>query len=412
MVVENCDYLRDARVRKEAKALTTAGYSVSVICPKQTSAPWHQVIDGVSIYRFPFWRAFGRASDYFLEYACAMLAIAVLTIIVLIREGFDIIHTANPPDLIVPVTSVYKLTGKSVIYDQHDLCVELYEAKFGRASGWLRRILLWMERYSYRVADHVVVTNESYKRVAMERGLLCESKITVVRNAPETRTLNPLDVDWELRNKSPNIITFAGATGSQDGLDQLCRALHHLRFDLCRDDFYCIVVGDGDALQKTKVLARDLCIDDKMWFAGWVSDEDTYTRYISTSDICVSPSPSDTYNDRSTFIKIMEYMAAGKPIVAYDLLETRRSAQGAALYARPNNAREFAEKIARLMEDSALRRAMGEIGVLRINQKLAWKYSVVNLLKAYEKVIKSRQSVRLWARSQEESRSSAGEKVR
>jgi len=66
-----------------------------------------------------------------------------------------------------------------------------------------------------------------------------------------------------------------------------------------------------------------------------VSDLDVYFRYLATADICVAPEPSNQYNDESTFVKIMEYMLAEKPVVAFDLPETRFSAEGAASYASP-----------------------------------------------------------------------------
>jgi glycosyltransferase involved in cell wall biosynthesis len=389
MVVQNCPYARDPRVRNEAKALAAAGYHVTVICPSQGNEPLRNTVDNITIYRFPAWRGAKGTLGYVVEYAAAMLAITVLTVVVLVREGFDIIHVANPPDCIVPLLSIYKLMRKSIVYDQHDLCLELYEAKFGRANHLISKLLLLLEQYSYRLADHVIVTNESCKEIAIQRGRLQESQVTVVRNGPDLTNYNTVDVDRELRRTSPNIITFAGVIGIQDGLDHLCRALDYVRHDLGRNDFYCFVLGDGDALQVIKTLAQDLRIDDKMWFAGWIGDTDTYTRYISISDICVSPGPLNSYNERSTFIKIMEYMAAGKPIVAYDLLETRRSAQAAALYAHPNDVRDFGDKVARLMDNPVLRRSMGETGLRQIHERLAWKYSAENLLKAYQAVIKS-----------------------
>jgi glycosyltransferase involved in cell wall biosynthesis len=242
---------------------------------------------------------------------------------------------------------------------------------------------------SYKLADHVIVTNQSYREIAMSRGQQSESKITVVRNGPELERLQALGVNEELRKRSPNIIAFAGVTGYQDGLDYLCRALSSLRFDLGRKDFLCIVLGDGDALADIKRLAHKLGIDDQIWFAGWVSDSDVYFRYLSTADICVAPEPSNMYNDHSTFVKIMEYMLAGKPIVAFDLPENRVSAEGAALYATPNNHREFAAKLAELMDDKALRHSTGELGRRRIKTTLAWQHSIACLLAAYDVVSKT-----------------------
>jgi glycosyltransferase involved in cell wall biosynthesis len=248
-------------------------------------------------------------------------------------------------------------------------------------------LLVLLERLSYGLADHIIVTNDSYKEMAKKRGRVCESRVTIVRNGPDLRNLDVADVDTELRSKSPNIIVFAGVTGFQDGLDYLCRALHHLRYDLCREDFYCIVMGDGDALQHIKSLAYELRLEGNISFAGWISDPDVYRRYLLTADICVVPEPSNAYNDRSTFVKMLEYLAVAKPIVAFDLPENRFSAQSAALYARPNDEREFALKIARLMDDPALRRSIGEIGRQRIQKELAWQYSIPNLLKVYNGLI-------------------------
>jgi glycosyltransferase involved in cell wall biosynthesis len=384
MVVENCLYHRDPRVRNEAESLTAAGYSVVVIAPGGSGEPWYEQIGTVKVYRFPLLTSKSDTTGYLKEYVCAVVSIMLLSVWVLFRDGFDIIHVANPPDCIVPIISIYRLLGKIVIYDQHDLCPELYEAKFGQ--GGFYKLLLCLERWSYTLANHVIVTNESYKEFAERRGGLRKSKVTVVRNGPDLRRLKTREVDDELRTRSPNIIAFAGTTGSQDGLDYLCHALHHLRYEMCREDFYCIVLGDGDALSATQALARQLGVEQKIWFAGWVSDPDVYARFISTADICVSTDPHNHYNNHSTFIKIMEYMAAGKPIVTFDLLETRRSAQEAALYADPNDIVSFAQRLVDLMANPSLRHSMGEVGYKRVQDELAWKYSAPRLLGAYKRV--------------------------
>jgi glycosyltransferase involved in cell wall biosynthesis len=386
MILENCSYLRDARVSKEARALTGDGYVVTVISPEFGRWPSRQRIDGVTIYGFPH-PSFCRGTlGYLLEYAYATFAIAVITAYVWLTKGFDIVHIANPPDCLVPVTAIYKIIGKQIIYDQHDLSPELYVARFSRSRALLLSVQLRLELLSYELADHVIVTNESYRQIALGRGRQAETKVTVVRNGPELERLQALQADAELRKKSPNIIAFAGITGYQDGLDYLCRALHSLRRDLGRTDFLCIVLGDGDALPDIKKLAHELGIDETIWFAGWVSDPASYFRYLATADICVAPEPSNRYNDRSTFVKIMEYMLAGKPIVAFDLPESRFSAEGAALYATPNNPQDFAVNLAALMDNQSLRISMGELGRRRIETELAWQYSVPPLLAVYDLV--------------------------
>ncbi len=383
MIVENCAFLRDPRVRKEAKNLHSAGHQVAAICPKAfPSQPWRESINGITIYRYLPMPAGLRAFGYSLEYAYATLAIALLSLIVLLREGFDVIHVANPPDTLVLTVASYKLIGKRVIYDQHDLCPELLTTKF-RKLRWILPLLLWLERWSYRLADHVIVTNESYRANALVRGQIAASKITVVRNGSELRNIGSGEVDWELRSRSNNIIVYAGTIGSQDGLDCLCRILHSLRYELARPDFHCVVLGDGDALSEVQTLVRELHLEDNVCFAGWIDDPSRYLTFLHTADICVSPDPSTSYNNQSTFIKIMDYMAAGKPIVAFELPETRYSARDSALYSPVNDERQFALRLAELMDNPALRKQLGDRGKKRVREELAWEYSVPHLLRAY-----------------------------
>lgn len=399
MILENCSYLRDARVSKEAKALTMNGYVVSVISPELGKWPRHFDSEGVAIYGYPHVSFFHGTFGYLLEYAYASFAIAILTAYVWLTKGFDIIHVANPPDCIVPITAIYKIMGKRIIFDQHDLSPELYSARFSQTNALLLKIQRRLELLSYQLADHVIVANESYRHVATSRGQQAENKVTVVRNGPDLERLQSPRIDEELRSKSPNIIAFAGITGYQDGLDHLCRALNSLRRDLGREDFLCIIVGDGDALPEIKALVRVLGIDEKIWFVGWVNDADAYFRYLSTADICVAPEPSNRYNDQSTFVKIMEYMVAGKPIVAFDLPESRFSAEGAASYASPNDYQELAAKIAFLMDNKAVRTSMGDIGRRRIETTLAWQHSIPNLLAAYDSVASPQNGRALSAKS-------------
>jgi len=220
----------------------------------------------------------------------------------MVYPGFDIVHIANPPDCLVPVTAVYKMLGKRIIYDQHDLSPELYVARFSRSSAVLLRLQLWLELLSYKLADHVIVTNESYREVATSRGRQPETKVTVVRNGPELEQLQALRVDEELRQRSRNIIAFAGITGYQDGLDYLCEhctacaAIWAEPTPVRRDRRW-------RCLPDIKKLSQELGIEENIWFVGWVSDLDTYFRYLSTADICVAPEPSNQYNDKSTFVK-------------------------------------------------------------------------------------------------------------
>lgn len=382
MVLENAPFPQDRRVWHEAEALRAAGYRVRVICPADPGQPWREQLNGIRIYRYPGPRGGQGALGYAREYGYAMLATFALSLLVLVRDGFDILHVANPPDTFFFIAWLYKRLGKRFVYDHHDLAPEMYYARFGgRGNPLIYRALLALERRSCQLADHVIATNRSYRAVEMQRDGVPEERITIVRNGPE-ESLRAVEPDPDLRKRSGTLIMYAGLIGVQDGVDYLVRALRHLIYDMGRTDAYCVIIGKGDARASCMALASQLGLDNHIWFTGYIPEAD-FVRYLSTADICVAPDPSNPFTDRSTMYKLMEYMALAKPIVAFDLPEHRATAEQAALYARPNDVEEFARALAQLMDDPERRREMGAFGRHRVETALAWRYSIPHLLHAF-----------------------------
>jgi glycosyltransferase involved in cell wall biosynthesis len=316
MLLENNPYPEDGRVRREATALVNAGRRVTVIGPAAPGQPWHEAIDDVCVYRFPAPPEASGFLGYLLEYGYATLALYVLSLLVFLRQGFDVVHTHNPPDTLVFVAGFYKLLGKRFVYDQHDLSPEMYRALFrDEGSQFVYKTLLRLERLSCRLADHIIATNGSYKAVEMERSGVPEERITIVRNGPDLTCLQEVSIDPDLRRPGKTTICYVGEMGHHDGVDYLLRALWHLVYDLGRSDFWCVLVGDGPAWSAMKSLAEELRLTDFVLFTGRVSHTEV-SRYLSAADICVAPEPLNAYNDRSTMIKMTEYLALGKPAVA------------------------------------------------------------------------------------------------
>jgi glycosyltransferase involved in cell wall biosynthesis len=388
LVVENCPYPQDSRVRREAEALWQSGYEVSVISPAAKGQVWCEVWRGVRVYRFPappdahgFW-------GYAWEYSYATTAIFLLSLVAWAREGFDVIHSANPPETVVAIAAFYKLFGKAFIFDHHDLSPEMYCANFGeKRSSLAVHSLLWLEKLACRLADHVIATNESYKQIEMTRDGVPEQRITIVRNGPDLNDFGPAEPDPALRRNGKTVIVYVGVMGFHDGLDYLLRAMAHLVYGLGRTNVVCVLIGKGEMTESLKLQTADLQLDDYVQFTGWISESQKFS-YLSSADICVDPDPWNPYNDRSTMIKIAEYMAMGKPIVAFDLRENRYTAQDAALFVGRNDEKDFAQALAQLMDDPARRIAMGVCGRRRVEDGLAWSYSVPHLLSVYHSVLR------------------------
>jgi glycosyltransferase involved in cell wall biosynthesis len=383
LLVENNSYPFDFRVRREAQALLEAGYLVSVIAPRGVAQPWMENIDGVSVYRFPAPPGGVGVLSYAFEFGYATLAMLLLTAWVSVSKGVDVIHAANPPDTLGVIGLVFKLFGKRFVFDQHDLAPETYLSRFEQPrENLIYKILCLTERLSYAVADAVIVTNESYKQVAIKRGCKDPDKVFIVRNGPPL-TYQPLEPVPDLVGRAKYLIGYIGTIGPQDGVDYWMRAIREMVFTLGRRDFLAVIIGNGDALAGVQALAKELDIEDYVLFTGRLSELES-RKHLSAVSVCVQPDPLSPLNDKSTMNKLMEYMALGKPTVAFDLVETRFSAQDAAIYVQPNDELEFAERVNWLLDNPKQCKKMGEIGRDRVANALAWEYSEPELLRVYD----------------------------
>jgi glycosyltransferase involved in cell wall biosynthesis len=276
--------------------------------------------------------------------------------------------------------------GKKFVYDHHDLAPELYQSRYGARDGLVLWGLRWAEKFTFKLADVTIATNESYKEVHIRRGRVHPDKCFVVRNGPNLDRMTMVEPSQRLQQMGKSVLCYIGCLNPQDGLDYLLRALSHLTGDLKRSDYYCVIIGQGDSLANLKQMSRELKLDDYVEFTGYIPDAELLAN-LSAADICVDPDPSSPLNDVSTWIKIMEYMAYKKPIVSFDLKETRYSAQDAAIYIKPNDERAFALAIAKLMDNPELRSQMGAFGRTRVERELQWNFVGRNLLSAYEAVL-------------------------
>ncbi|HVW44187.1 MAG TPA: glycosyltransferase family 4 protein [Amycolatopsis sp.] len=385
ILVENLSVPFDRRVWQECTTLRDAGWEVHVICPQGTKRDTEPetVIDDVRIHRYPLKAATGGPAGYLQEYGSALWH----TFRLARKVGpVDVVHACNPPDLLFVVARMLKLRGAKFVFDQHDLVPELYLSRFDRGQDRLYRAVCAAERMTYRAADVVIATNESYRDVALRRGGKRPEDVFVVRSAPAVERFRQVPAEPELKRGKPHMLCYLGVMGPQDGVDYALRALKLLRDEIGRTDWHAVFVGAGDTYDDMVALSRELELADCVEFTGRIPDEDL-VRYLSTADVCLSPDPLNPLNDVSTMNKIMEYMAMAKPIVSFELREARVSAGDAAVYAPANDEREFAKLTARLLDDPDERRRMGELGQARVEGPLAWTNSASSLIAAYDRAV-------------------------
>jgi glycosyltransferase involved in cell wall biosynthesis len=386
ILVENAPVPTDRRVIEEARSLSSNGYVVSVIAPADSGEPSRESLGGIEVRRFRPIDAHGGALAQGIEYLNALAKTLWLMIALSRTPGFDVIEACNPPDLFFLIVWPFKLAGKRFIFDQHDLSPELYASLYSRNRGFLMRVLRWAERRSYRMSDAVLACNESYRGLAVSRGSVDPDRVFIVRNGPLEDWPLPVPPDPSLKMGRPYLVVYMGIMGFQDGVDVLVAAVDVLVHAMGFHEATFALVGDGSATESLKEQVRRLGLEDYVCFAGWVPDEETMSLYLATADACVCPEPSSPLNDRSTFAKVMEYMAAGKPTIAFDLPETRFSARDAAVYAAPGDVDGFAAGIREALTDEPLRTKMVAAAAARI-PSLRWECQVPALLAAYDRAL-------------------------
>lgn len=385
ILVQNLPVPLDRRVWLECRALTDAGYRVSVICPKGEGDPDFEVLDRVAIYKYdPAPQAKGLIG-FGREFAHCLFHTRRLLRRIAAAERIDAIQACNPPDTFFTVAARYKRRGTRFVFDQHDLCPEVYAARFPHPSRLVLRVLLGLERATYRLADQVIATNDSFRRVAMTRGHRAPGDVTVVRSGPRATLMRRAEPEPELRQGRRYLCCYLGIMGPQDGVELAVRAAGELVHRRGRRDISFALLGFGDCYDDLVALSRELGVEEYVTFTGR-ADDAMISRYLSTADLGLSPDPRNPMNDLCTMNKTLEYMAFALPVVSFDLHETRISAGQAALYAKPNEVSAFADAIEALLGDERRRRAMGEIGRHRIESELSWENSARAYVGVYDRL--------------------------
>ncbi len=366
---------------------------MSVICPQGPGDPKRHDVDGVALYKYaPAPEAEGLAG-FAYEFAYSWIRTALLSLAVRREKGFDVIQACNPPDTYWLLGLLWKTRGVRFVFDHHDLNPELFLSRFGAPTTPLQHaeltVLRWLERCTFRTADHVISTNESFKKIAMERGGVAEEDVTVVRSGPDTRSMYPTRPDPEVRGDGSHLLAYLGIMGPQDGVESVLHLMEELVHARGRTSVRAVLLGFGDSLESLRDQCTQLGLDDYVTFTGRVGPTEI-AKYLSAADVGLGPDPATPMNDLSTMNKTMEYMAFGLPSVAFDLKETRISGENSVLYVPPGDIGAFADAVERLLDDDELRAEMAVSGRRRAVSVLDWRPQRTAYLQAIQSVVSKR----------------------
>lgn len=376
IIVQNLPVPLDRRVWLECQALRDAGYTVSVICPQGPGDPPRHDVDGVALYKYRPAPEADSVAGFVYEFAYSWLRTAWLSLRVRREQGFDILQACNPPDTYWLLARLWRFRGVRFVFDHHDLNPELFLSRFGTPTSLPGRLQLatlrWLERRTFRTADHVISTNASYREIAHRRGGLPEDRVTVVRSGPDTARMRPVPPTTDVHRGGQHLLAYLGVMGPQDGVDNILHLMDELVHRRNRTALRAALLGFGDCLADLERQCTELGLDPYVEFTGRVGP-DQIAQYLSAADVGIGPDPATPLNDLSTMNKTMEYMAFALPSVAFDLKETRVSGADTVLYAPDRDIDAMADAVEMLLDDPDLRADLGQRGRERVSTLLDWR---------------------------------------
>ncbi len=369
IIVENAPAWTSHRIRKQIGTLLTAGYTVTVITPRDPGNEMFTAHPGLRLLEYPPPAEAKAQLGYLIEYGYSFITASFLAFMALFSGGIDVAQFCQPPDIYFPLSRVLRWFGVRVLIDQRDLSPELYVARYGRARPGLLAMLRACERRSYRGADRIICTNDYQRDRAVKASGLPDSHVVIVRNGPVLAQVDAARGEEPLKREHRYLCCWVGVMGRQDRVDLLVRSVDYLVHKLGREDCEFALIGPGECQPGMTELAERLELQEWVHFTGSLLPGEVF-RYLASADLGLDASLQADISP----VKLYEYMAFGLPVVAFDLPQTRALADGAAVLAEPGDIAAHARAIDELLDRPHWRAALGETGRARVRDELAWDH--------------------------------------
>jgi glycosyltransferase involved in cell wall biosynthesis len=389
ILVANLPAERDRRVIRECLSLEANGFDVTVIAPRGDPAltilPGSR---GTRLKPYPV-KVYGSGVVTFaVEFIWSFLCIAVRLLGEILAGRAHAVQVCNPPDIYWPLAVLFRALGRPWVFDHHDLCPEVYATRSETPVGAVYNTLVAFEWLTLRTATAVFATNESYRSNALARGVRPE-KVTVVRNGPSTTEITPGEAEPQPHSPEEHTIVYLGVLGPQDNVEGAVLAADELTRLRPQADWRMVIAGDGESMPALTKLVADRGLGNVVEFTGWIEGP-AIDALLRTATVTIQPDLPTRMNNLSTMAKTVEYLGRGVPVVAADLIETRRSAGDAAVYVEYGTAHEYATAINGLLDDPDARRRMREVGLARFAHELSWEHQSRGYVEVWNRLLAKR----------------------
>ncbi len=391
------DPFKDSRVNKITRTLLNNNYQVDLIgVNRSQDKPPSKFLGRANYYPVYVSKA-GSLLGKIFEICFFVFATSIRSIILTIFNKYSIVYINSPPEfLIIPalLVKILSFNRVKIVSDLHDLGPEFYQSRFSN-RGLIYRMICWSEYLLVRFSDSIIVTNQSYRETILERyGFVEKDNVYIVKNYPNISDYNIFrKAKSKVKKQDKNVLLYLGSINPQDGIIGAIDSVKSIVNDRERKDVECWIVGEGEDLERAKDMVESLGLADNFRFWGGIWDRNRLAEIVKSADICLEPAPSNPLNSKSTFIKIFEYMLAGKPIVSYDLKETRVSAKDASIYVDPKEEGDFSKAILKLLNSNNLAKRL-EKNSTKLSSGYIWEYGPEKrLLESLESIGGYRSSV-------------------
>lgn len=375
IVVENLPAGADTRLRKQVRDLLAAGHRVSIITQRGPDNDPYRSIERLRLVEYPPPSEPQGAAGYVREYALSFSWALLRYVRLRLRGRVDVLQLCQPPDVYFPLAWFARGLGARVVVDQRDLMPELFVSRYPHAPAGLRTVLHWLERRTHRAADHTLVVNDYLRERVIGAGA---RRVSVVRNGPVLARVDRIGADPSWR-RHRHLVCWIGKMGRQDRTDDVLEVADLVVHDLGRTDCGFAVLGDGECLDELRTLRRERDLEDWVALPGWLPEDDVFGA-LAAADVGIDTSLQEEVSP----VKAMEYLAFGLPVVAYDLLETRRTLGDAGLLVPGGDAVAFAKQLVALLDDPTEMNRLGVLGRRRVEEQLAWERQRATYLRVIE----------------------------
>ena len=375
----------DRRVWLEANTLRNHGYKTIILCPNSSLFPkLYECIEGIQIYRYPQLIEGRTVIGIAFEYLLSFIFISVFQLLIQVRHKIEIVQYCNPPDFLMFTDLLVRLSGRKVIFDQHDVVPELWLAKDKKKNSVLYKIISWLEVKSIMNADAVLFASEGFAEKSERIKDLKAKPFRIVKTAPVSNFGNQITKSDAKSDGKAFCIGYIGRMGKQDNVELLLRSFAILIQRIDHSQIKLKLVGDGPERQRLERLACDLLIQDSVQFLGYIVDENELSEKLKTCDIAVCPDIPNEMNHIASMNKIVEYMALELPIVQFDLRENTKTCGEFSFVVKTPDMNSLADAMYQLLNDEELRFRMRKGAKARFLNELCWEVQEKKLLDLYK----------------------------